>query len=238
MNKKFRTETRKGPGMIGFLPYHFHIAAVEFDRLKKYQTVVERHLKDEAANFRNSIEITAKSQELSGEALDVYYESHSDTLEMWEQSFFNSIHTGMLVSSCALLESSLLRICKEIEQHDDNNIRCRWDDIERDKGIMRAGKFLRKNFCIHIELHPFWTRICNYYKIRNVTVHAGGDLFLLNDNKRRKVDKIAEHLKHVNGGLPLKTSFIDSVLTDITVFWKALEQAFIQDALIGPKHWP
>ena len=102
---------------------------------------------------------------------------------------------------------------------------------------------MQENTAIHLEDHPNYQRILDYYHVRDVVVHSGGDLSLLSKTKLREVTTVLKRSNGLSiqsnyGRIKITNVYLDRLMDDIAQFWKALEKAFIQNATVGPQYWP
>lgn len=238
-----RTEQRKEWYMTGFFPAILYGTEVQFKSIKNYLLIVANYLESEATKFREEVDASIKSKGFTEADADHYYQEHLNEFEMWQSTFPSRIRTTVLVASCSLLEASLAEVCSYIEREIATIIKFKWVDIDdRDNGVKRAGIFLRNNISIFTEDHPKWQRILDYYHVRNVIVHADGDLDLLK-GKKVKVEQALKRLKatgvHVEyGQIRISHALLEVMMEDIEAFWKSLEAAFKENAIVGPKYWP
>jgi hypothetical protein len=243
VNKLLRSDKRNKFYMVGFFPGIVYGTEVEIRELNNYLITVEEHLKSGALQFKKQVDAKVRSLGLSKDDASEYYEAHSDEYDMWHSSFPRLIHNSVLVSACSLLEVSLVEVCKYLESEiEKNNIK--WAQIkEKDTGVRRAAKHLESNYLISVSKYHKWARILDYYNIRNTIVHANGDLNLLKREKKEEIKAAICRLKDTgiydeNGKIQILNTFLEIVIEDIMGFWNALESAFINNPIIGPKYWP
>lgn len=231
--------------MLGRFPGLLYATDVEIRSVCGYVDVVGTYLEKEANSFQTNLEARIKAAGLDENGAAQFYAKIEDDVERWSSSFPTLVRSSALISACSLLEVSLTDICKSLEHELVSAIGTSWAAIDKKiPPLLRAACHLRKNFQIHLDDHPAWTKVLDHFIVRNAVVHARGDRFLLRDKKSRDgLNDALTRLKFVglemvDDRLHLHDAYLKLLLDDIGLFWSDLQNAFIANAHTGPKYWP
>ncbi len=211
--------------------------------LKEYLFVVETFIETGTGQFHERIDNAVKAQKLSEQESEEYYVFHQDEYERWHSSFPNTIRSTVLIAACSRFETALANLCKGIEKQKFPDL-CGWDSMTEYKGIRRGEYFLRINIGVCLREHPLWSRVIDYYTIRDCFVHAGGDISMMSERSRIKISDAIKGLKRFGisenavNQIELSREFIAFVLADMIEFWKDLGKAIKHNAVVGPQFFP
>lgn len=159
-------------------------------------------------------------------------------------NFFPSIlYSGVLTSAYALFETSLVSLCTSIEK-DEKIQKVYPSQAGRRTAVARSAEFLLRNFELDITKSQHWSRILDYYKVRNCFVHASGDVLLLKNVHGTSLRAFVVHEAGAgisidgNDRLKIAPEFVRAVIDCLKRFWPELTQACCANATLGPRFWP
>lgn len=254
MNGRPRKEPRRGWHMQGWFPIAIVGLPSEVETLAQYLQESLAFVSRREATFRAEIDRHVRSAGLLDDQADAFYESREDDLARWSAGFPNLITSTTLVSACSALESALMSICKDIEKQSKKDIEKQdkieivkgWRDFDRDKarptGRFRAAAFLNVNVGIDVAQERLWGEFNDYFTLRDCVVHTQGAI----DDVRNPgaLRQVIRRLRHQGvregtcGELVVDEKFVRIVLENTQRFWELLTTAFIENAELGPRHWP
>ncbi len=243
MNHRKRIKDSETPWKTnGWVPFALVENEAEFETLHKYLLLVEDHIRDKTVAFASNIKKTIERLGLSGQDADYYYESHENEYGRLHEAYPNIARATVLSMACSVFESGLTEICKEFERTDDvQTTRIKWDKINNATGIIRAKKYIKKNFDIHFNEHQEWQAIRDYYKVRDCFVHANGDVSLMKEKQSKDIESITRRVPGVTieyKRLRLDSRrFFDGVFGTMSRFWSDLRIAFRENEIVGPVYW-
>ncbi len=244
MNKKQREHKVSKWYSSGFFAATLMVNILELRALQDYFKVVKNFIVTEEKRFCKKIDSAVRKKGLSQEELDSYYEHHQDEFYKWNNSFPNIILSTVLIASCAVFERNLAETCKDLQQNKGMVVTKRLEFIKEQNALNQARIFLSDNFSIFIKDFFAWGKINQYFLIRHCFAHCCGDMELMQRGKVEDLRKAIRKLRTTGveedqiGRVKLSSTFIENVISDMMSFWEALESAFKENAIIGPKYWP
>lgn len=244
MNKRPRKVPRKTPWMaIGFFPATVATTIVELNTIRDYLGYTSSFLEGKKARFEKYLREAASALQ-PGEESELY-DYHDDDIQQHWFGFPALLHGSMVVAVCSCLEAGLTDVCKDLQRETELTIAQKWEDIPKSEtGIHRAAFFLERNFDIYPKQHLAWSRIMDYYRVRDCIAHAIGDVGLMRDTHQQAINSALSRftpgdiLVGRTGRLEMAPQFVEHILTDMDVFWRDLHDAFEENELIGPLYWP
>ncbi len=244
MNRKPRATPPTNPGYIDFsTPLSLIGTSGEIHDLKEFRSVIDRFIQIGTKQFLERIDDAVKAQKLSKRDAEDYYAFHEDEYDRWHSSFPNTIRSTMLIAACSRFETALSSLCLEIEKLRIPDLYS-WDSIVKHKGIRRGAYFLCKNIGVCPQEHPLWSRVLDYYTIRDCFVHAGGILDMMKPTKRIEIRSAIRRLRDYGVSenavyqIELSQEFFKIMFDDMIKFWQDLEKAMKQNAVVGPRYFP
>ena len=200
-------------------------------------------VRDEIARFSKELDQRFKEERLDEEQAVGLYEAHAEEFDVFHSFFPNAVRQSILTLACSLFESRLMEACKYLEDSGNVCVNLPWASFAKDSGIKRSASFLKKNFKIHPEDHPTWSKIVDVYSIRNCFIHAHGNIKLMKADQQQELKDALKRLSQyeiieTDGNIVTSESFLRFVMDDMKAWFEGFEKACKENNLIGPEYWP
>ena len=102
---------------------------------------------------------------------------------------------------------------------------------------------MRNNYRICLPNYSRWNQVTNYFKFRDCIVHADGDLSNMKKDQAKLIRDIAKPYESMglrinNRHIVIEQEFLSAVIDDLGRIWPLLEDACMQNEVVGPHYWP
>lgn len=224
---------------------HFELVSLlftewEFQGLRQYMSLAQNFVVSQQQDFQKRVDNFVAVNALEGEDQDEYYSSIEDDNDQLHNRFPRIVFSSTLLMACSLFESSLVDLCKVFE--------CAlptptpWSKC-KDNGIRKVDAFLKANYGVCLSNYSHWERVMDYFKVRDCIVHAGGNISNMKSEQANLIRKAVERygslgLCMTNRHLGIGHEFVFAVIDDFRGIWPLLEEACIQNEVVGPHYWP
>jgi len=201
------------------------MARVKIEEMRRYSHNMEQFLQNERAGIEGRIKQALENS--SASARDEISEFYSYRAWQLGETFPELLRESIFVALYFLLESELNSVCRLFQIH--GPLKLELEDIAGN-GIFRAKAYLEK--VAHVDFpdtHPSWSDILNFNRVRNVIVHAQGNL---RDANKKLLNYVSQN-KNIDtdqhDNIRLTRAFVEGALKSVEVFFLELSRILKQE---------